>query len=38
MTLLDKSAVPFQVVMTKADKGKEQDREKGLAQVRKALS
>jgi GTP-binding protein len=38
MTLLDKSAVTFQVVMTKADKVKEKDREKMLAQVRKALS
>lgn len=38
MTLLDKSAVTFQVVMTKADKVKEKDREKVLAQVRKALS
>lgn len=38
MSLLDKSAVTFQVVMTKADKVKEKDREKVLAQVRKALS
>lgn len=38
MTLLDKSAVTFQVVMTKADKVKEKDRDKILEQVRKALS
>ncbi len=38
MTLLDKSAVTFQVVMTKADKVKEKDREKVLDQTRKALS
>ncbi|KPN64088.1 putative GTP-binding protein EngB [Aliiroseovarius sp. xm-m-379] len=38
MTLLDKSAVTFQVVMTKADKVKEKDRAKVLEQVRKALS
>ncbi|SMR81759.1 GTP-binding protein [Aliiroseovarius halocynthiae] len=38
MALLDKSAVTFQVVMTKADKVKEKDREKVLEQVRKALS
>jgi GTP-binding protein len=38
MTLLDKSAVTFQVVMTKADKVKEKDRAKVLDQVRKALS
>ncbi|MCK8483251.1 ribosome biogenesis GTP-binding protein YihA/YsxC [Aliiroseovarius sp. S2029] len=38
MTLLDKSAVTFQAVLTKADKVKEKDREKVLAQVRKALS
>ncbi len=38
MTLLDQSAVTFQVVMTKADKVKDADREKTLAQVRKALS
>ncbi|WP_424942351.1 ribosome biogenesis GTP-binding protein YihA/YsxC [Aliiroseovarius crassostreae] len=38
MTLLDKSAVTFQVVMTKADKVKEKDRAKILDQVRKALS
>ncbi|MDA5093300.1 ribosome biogenesis GTP-binding protein YihA/YsxC [Aliiroseovarius sp. KMU-50] len=38
MALLDKSAVTFQVVMTKADKVKENDRAKVLEQVRKALS
>lgn len=38
MTLLDQSALTFQVVMTKADKVKEAERDKILAQVRKALS
>lgn len=38
MTLLDQSAVTFQVVMTKADKVKEAERDKILAQVRKVLS
>ncbi|ETX14948.1 GTP-binding protein YsxC [Roseivivax halodurans JCM 10272] len=38
MTLLDRSAVTFQAVLTKADKVKEQDREKMLAQVRERLS
>ncbi|WP_193139677.1 ribosome biogenesis GTP-binding protein YihA/YsxC [Meridianimarinicoccus sp. MJW13] len=38
MTLLDRSAVPFQVVLTKDDKIKEKDRDPILAQVRKALS
>jgi GTP-binding protein len=38
MTLLDQSAVTFQVVMSKADKVKEAERDKILAQVRKALS
>lgn len=38
MTLLDKSAVTFQVVMTKADKVKEKDRAKILDQVRGALA
>ncbi|MEV8467021.1 ribosome biogenesis GTP-binding protein YihA/YsxC [Fluviibacterium sp. DFM31] len=38
MSLLDKSAVPFQVVLTKDDKIKEKDRDPMLAQVRKALS
>lgn len=38
MTLLDKSAVTFQVVMTKADKVSLAERDKVLAQVRGALS
>lgn len=38
MTLLDTSAVTFQVVLTKADKVKEKDRGKVLDQVRKALA
>ncbi|THH34458.1 YihA family ribosome biogenesis GTP-binding protein [Aliishimia ponticola] len=38
LSLLDSSAVTFQVVLTKADKVKEKDREKVLAQVRSALS
>ncbi len=38
MSLLDRSAVPFQVVMTKADKVKLVDRDKVLAQVRMALA
>ncbi|SLN61716.1 putative GTP-binding protein EngB [Roseovarius albus] len=38
MSLLDSSAVTFQVVLTKADKIKEKDREKMLAQVREKLS
>ncbi|MFY0595556.1 MAG: YihA family ribosome biogenesis GTP-binding protein [Cognatishimia sp.] len=38
MSLLDSSAVTFQVVMTKADKVKEKDREKTMEQVRQALS
>ncbi|MEM7724456.1 MAG: ribosome biogenesis GTP-binding protein YihA/YsxC [Pseudomonadota bacterium] len=38
MGLLDASAVPFQVVLTKADKVKDKDREKILAQVRTALA
>ena len=37
LTLLDRSAVTFQVVLTKADKVKAPDREKVLAQVRFAL-
>ncbi len=37
LTLLDRSAVTFQIVMTKADKVKPADREKVLAQVRAAL-
>ena len=38
MTLLDTSAVTFQVVLTKADKVKEKDRPKVLDQVRQALA
>ena len=38
LSLLDSSAVTFQVVLTKADKVKEKDREKVLDQVRGALS
>lgn len=38
LTLLDQSAVTFQVVMTKLDKVKEKDREKVLDQVREKLS
>lgn len=38
MTLLDRSAVTFQVVMTKADKVKEAERAKNLAQTREAVS
>lgn len=38
LTLLDKSAVTFQVVMTKADKVPLKDRDKILAQVRAALA
>jgi GTP-binding protein len=38
MSLLDKAAVTFQTVLTKADKVKEKDREKVLAQVRGALA
>lgn len=38
MALLDKSAVTFQAVLTKADKVKESDRDKVLAQVRDALA
>ncbi|MGR3661254.1 MAG: ribosome biogenesis GTP-binding protein YihA/YsxC [Paracoccaceae bacterium] len=37
-TLLDKAAVTFQVVLTKADKVKLKDRDAMLAQVRKALT
>lgn len=37
LKLLDKSAVTFQVVMTKADKVKESEREKIIEQVRGAL-
>lgn len=38
MSLLDSSAVTFQCVLTKADKLKQIDRDKVLAQVRSALS
>lgn len=38
MSLLDSSAVTFQVVLTKADKVKEAEREKILMQVKDALS
>ncbi|MEQ5871806.1 YihA family ribosome biogenesis GTP-binding protein [Sagittula sp. NFXS13] len=38
MTLLDRSAVPFQVVMTKQDKVKKWDQDKILEQVRDALN
>ncbi|PRD40177.1 UNVERIFIED_CONTAM: engB [Trichonephila clavipes] len=38
MTLLDKSAVTFQVVMTKMDKLSRPEREKNLDQVRGALA
>lgn len=38
MDLLDKSAVPFQVVMTKADKVKKDEMVRILAQVRGALA
>ena len=38
MSLLDSSAVTFQVVLTKADKVKEAERAKILTQVKDALS
>ncbi|TCO71536.1 ribosome biogenesis GTP-binding protein YihA/YsxC [Rhodovulum euryhalinum] len=38
MRLLDSAAVTFQAVLTKADKVREQDREKVLEQVRAALA
>ena len=38
LTLLDKSAVTFQVVMTKADKVLRSEREKSIEQVRGALA
>ena len=38
LKLLDTSAVPFQTVLTKADKVKDKDREAVLAQVRAALA
>jgi len=38
MDLLDKSAVTFQAILTKADKVKEKEREKVIEQVREKLS
>ncbi|WP_226554445.1 ribosome biogenesis GTP-binding protein YihA/YsxC [Celeribacter naphthalenivorans] len=38
MTLLDRSAVPFQTVLTKADKVKEAERARVIEQVRGAVS
>lgn len=38
MSLMDSSALTFQIVMTKADKVKEKDREKTFKQVREKLS
>ncbi|NKX45373.1 ribosome biogenesis GTP-binding protein YihA/YsxC [Roseicyclus persicicus] len=38
MGLLDKAAVPFQVVLTKADKVKPKDRDAALARTRAALA
>jgi GTP-binding protein len=38
LTLLDRSAVTFQVVMTKADKVGKADRDKAVAQVMGALA
>ena len=38
LTLLDSSAVAFQVILTKADKVKETEREKIISQVREGLS
>ena len=38
LTLLDRAAVPFQTVLTKADKVKAAERDKVLAQVRGALA
>ena len=38
MSLLDTSAVPFQVVLTKADKVKDKDRAAALDRTRKALA
>src|SRR5690606_16404233 len=37
LTLLDRSAVPFQTVLTKADKVKAAERDRVLAEVRAAL-
>jgi GTP-binding protein len=38
MSLLDASAVPFQVVLTKADKVKDKDRDAALERTRRALA
>ena len=38
MTLLDSAAVPFQVVMTKADKVRPKERDEALARTRAALA
>ena len=38
LSLLDRSAVPFQVVLTKVDKISASEREKTLAQVREKLT
>jgi GTP-binding protein len=38
MTLLDRSAVPFQAVLTKADKVKQAERDRALATTRAALN
>lgn len=38
MKLLDRSAVTFQIVLTKADKVKDKDHDKVLAQVRSAIA
>ena len=38
MALLDRAAVPFQTVLTKADKVKAAERERVLSQIREALS
>jgi len=38
MDLLDKSAVTFQAILTKADKVKEKEREKVIEQVREKLA
>ena len=38
MKLLDSAAVPFQVVITKADKVREKDRDEALARTRAALA
>ena len=38
MKLLDGAAVPFQVVMTKSDKVRQNDRDAALARTRSALA